>query len=72
MPVDSAVFLGQNSFFAFSIVYSTDCLTLDFVPVSHQYLLTVMSIFWSLGQLLASLVGRLVVDIFVSFVLQVF
>ncbi|TFK32940.1 MFS general substrate transporter [Crucibulum laeve] len=30
---------------------------LDFVPASHQYLLTVMSVFWSLGQLLVSLLA---------------
>ncbi|KAG1750418.1 major facilitator superfamily domain-containing protein [Suillus paluster] len=30
---------------------------LDFVPGSHQYLLTILSIWWSLGQLLSSLVA---------------
>ncbi|KAJ6537776.1 MFS general substrate transporter [Mycena capillaripes] len=30
---------------------------LDLVPASHQYLLTVMSVFWSLGQLLVSLLA---------------
>ncbi|KAJ7355508.1 MFS general substrate transporter [Mycena albidolilacea] len=30
---------------------------LDFVPASHQYLLTVMSVWWSLGQLLISLLA---------------
>ncbi|ETW79672.1 major facilitator superfamily [Heterobasidion irregulare TC 32-1] len=30
---------------------------LDFVPGSHQYLLTVLSIWWALGQLLGSLVA---------------
>ncbi|EIN05730.1 MFS general substrate transporter [Punctularia strigosozonata HHB-11173 SS5] len=30
---------------------------LDFVPAPHQYLLTLMSIWWSIGQLLASLVA---------------
>lgn len=29
---------------------------LDFIPASHQYLLTVMSIWWSVGQLVADLV----------------
>ncbi|KAF8798674.1 MFS general substrate transporter [Phlegmacium glaucopus] len=30
---------------------------LEFVPVSHQYLLTVLSIWWAVGQLIASLVA---------------
>ncbi|KAJ7074915.1 MFS general substrate transporter [Mycena belliarum] len=30
---------------------------LDLIPASHQYLLTVMSLFWSLGQLLISLLA---------------
>ncbi|KAG6873000.1 hypothetical protein C0995_004132 [Termitomyces sp. Mi166 len=30
---------------------------LEFVPASHQYLLTVLSIWWALGQLLASLIA---------------
>ncbi|KIJ64332.1 hypothetical protein HYDPIDRAFT_175668 [Hydnomerulius pinastri MD-312] len=30
---------------------------LDFVPGSHQYLLTILSIWWSLGQLLSSLIA---------------
>ncbi|KIK13718.1 hypothetical protein PISMIDRAFT_379089 [Pisolithus microcarpus 441] len=30
---------------------------LDFVPGSHQYLLTILSIWWCLGQLLASLIA---------------
>ena len=29
----------------------------EFIPASHQYLLTVLSIWWALGQLLGSLVG---------------
>lgn len=29
---------------------------LEFIPASHQYLLTVLSIWWALGQLLGSLV----------------
>ncbi|KAG2055936.1 hypothetical protein BDR06DRAFT_301564 [Suillus hirtellus] len=31
---------------------------LEFVPASHQYLLTVLSIWWAIGQLLGSLVGN--------------
>lgn len=31
---------------------------LDFVPGSHQYLLTVLSIWWSLGQLFVNLVRQ--------------
>jgi len=30
---------------------------LEFVPVSHQYLLTVLSVWWAVGQLIASLVA---------------
>jgi hypothetical protein len=30
---------------------------IEFVPVSHQYLLTVLSIWWAVGQLIGSLVG---------------
>ncbi|KAH7883309.1 MFS general substrate transporter [Phlebopus sp. FC_14] len=33
---------------------------LEFVPASHQYLLTVLSIWWAIGQLLGSLVRALV------------
>ena len=29
---------------------------LDFVPGTHQYLLTILSIWWSIGQLVADLV----------------
>lgn len=30
---------------------------LDFIPGSHQYLLTILSIWWSIGQVVADLVG---------------
>lgn len=30
---------------------------LDFVPGSHQYLLTILAVWWSLGQLFCSLVS---------------
>ena len=30
---------------------------LDFIPASHQYLLTVLSIWWAIGQLLGSLIA---------------
>lgn len=30
---------------------------LDFVPGSHQYLLTILSIWWSIGQLVSALVS---------------
>ena len=32
-------------------------LFLEFLPGSHQYLLTLLSVFWSLGQLVTSLIG---------------
>ena len=32
---------------------------LDFVPGTHQYLLTILSIWWSVGQLAVALVGPL-------------
>ena len=31
---------------------------LEFVPASHQWLLTVLSVWWAVGQLVASLVSR--------------
>ena len=53
MPVDSAVFLGMIA----SLVngHTAKSLT-DLIPGTHQYLLTVLSIWWCLGQLLISLV----------------
>lgn len=58
LPVDSAVFLGRKAIrfnHLTSLFLTLDCVV-DFVPGSHQYLLTVLSIWWSLGQLFANLV----------------
>jgi MFS family permease len=33
---------------------------LEFIPATHQYLLTMQSAFWSIGQALAALIGWLV------------
>ncbi|CDO69892.1 hypothetical protein BN946_scf184884.g51 [Trametes cinnabarina] len=43
LPVDSAIFLGSSH--------------TKFSPPSHQYLLTVLSIWWAVGQLVGSLVA---------------
>ena len=57
MPVDAAVFLGKVANFLSRIVMvSQYVLSTDFVPGSHQYLLTILSIWWSFGQLLGNLV----------------
>jgi hypothetical protein len=55
MPVDSAVFLGEEQVASGSTTLFSAIFT-DFVPGSHQYLLTILSIWWCLGQLLSSLV----------------
>jgi hypothetical protein len=62
LPVDSAIFLGMS---AITASQSGFCLYEDmpeFIPASHQYLLTVLSIWWALGQLLGSLVGLCLVS----------
>ena len=53
LPVDSAVFLGMPH-----PLNTTIELTIfpDFIPGSHQYLLTVLAVWFCLGELLASLV----------------
>lgn len=33
---------------------------IEFIPASHQYLLTVLSIWWAIGQLAGSLVSTLI------------
>jgi hypothetical protein len=56
VPVDSAVFLGLPILFhSFRHVKGIDDWA-DFIPASHQYVLTFMSIWWTFGQLFASLV----------------
>lgn len=57
MPVDSAVFLGK-----WCLQYRKLCTILksskiEFIPASHQYLLTVLSIWWTFGALICSLVA---------------
>ncbi|KAK7046981.1 MFS general substrate transporter [Favolaschia claudopus] len=47
LPVDSSIFLAG------SLIEQIK----EFVPASHQYLLTVLSIWWAFGQLLGSLVA---------------
>lgn len=58
LPIDSAVFLGESASFGLFVVPTANrnCMV-DFAPASHQYLLTFMSIFWCLGQLLVNLVS---------------
>jgi len=56
LPVDSAVFLGLRQSRCAAMRSNV---TVEFVPGSHQYLLTVLSIWWAIGQLLVSLVFTL-------------
>jgi hypothetical protein len=64
LPIDSAVFLGESPSLRLSTVLTGDGNELiDFAPASHQYLLTFMSIFWCLGQLLVNLVSLFVIRI---------
>ena len=60
LPVDSAVFLGK-------LVRKDLCAKLttetEFIPGTHQYLLTVLSIWWAFGQLVGSLVSILSVKV---------
>ena len=56
IPVDSAVFLGLSIlYYSFCYVWHIDACP-DFIPSSHQYLLTFMAIWWTFGQLFGSLV----------------
>ena len=55
-PVDSTVFLGLSILcYSFRRVENIDGCA-DFVPSSHQYLLTFMAIWYTSGVLLGSLV----------------
>src|SRR5882762_4473352 len=56
LPIDSAVFLGRHQSRCATMLSNT---TAEFIPGSHQYLLTVLSVWWAIGQLLASLVFTL-------------
>lgn len=57
LPVDSAIFLGQfDDDNCLSLIHSP-IYPVEFVPASHQYLLTILSIWWAFGQLLGSLVS---------------
>jgi len=56
LPVDSAVFLGRWSLPNFIREHEIH-VVVEFVPASHQYLLTVLSIWWAVGQLVGSLVS---------------
>ncbi|KAI0255593.1 MFS general substrate transporter, partial [Lactifluus subvellereus] len=57
MPVDSAVFLGSSIQRRVTCSAKPSDGVIDFIPSSHQYLLTVFSIWWAIGQLLGSLVA---------------
>jgi hypothetical protein len=57
LPVDSSIFLGLLHFSLRCQVYLIR-LHPEFIPASHQYLLTVLSIWWAFGQLLGSLVSE--------------
>jgi hypothetical protein len=54
LPADSAVFLGKQE--GLHPVWRMLMRRVEFIPASHQYLLTVLSIWWAFGQLLGSLV----------------
>lgn len=56
LPVDSAIFLGKLcASISWSLVITF--FHAEFIQASHQYLLTVLSIWWAFGQLLGSLVS---------------
>ena len=58
IPVDSTVFIGRWPLPEFT----TGCeiyVPIEFVPTSHRYMLTVLSVWWSLGDLVGSLVSYL-------------
>jgi len=54
LPVDSAVFLGKEEGLHSGLMILMRLV--EFIPASHQYLLTVLSVWWAFGQLLGSLV----------------
>lgn len=59
LPVDSAIFLGKRCTPSAPFLYTlphVNVTSIGFVPASHQYLLTVLSIWWAFGQLMGSLV----------------
>jgi hypothetical protein len=57
LPVDSAIFLGMSAVTTSQSGFCSYGNMPEFIPASHQYLLTVLSIWWAMGQLLGSLVG---------------
>ncbi|KAF5335322.1 hypothetical protein D9611_011779 [Ephemerocybe angulata] len=57
LPVDSAIFLGRSLRADIVTRLTTMSSLAEFVPASHQYLLTVLSIWWAFGQLIGSLVA---------------
>ena len=57
LPVDSAVFLGKAVTLLLSFFCVVHVQEIEFVPATHQYLLTILSIWWAWGQLLTSLVS---------------
>jgi hypothetical protein len=54
LPVDSAVFLGKRYLLSAPLLCA-NVIPIEFVPASHQYLLTILSIWWAFGQLIGSL-----------------
>jgi len=54
VPVYAAVFLGSVAIVVINGGHSS-IHSPDFVPSSHQYLLTILSIWWCIGQLLGNL-----------------
>lgn len=56
LPVDAAIFLG-GWVLSFDFEHETEIFYEEFIPQTHQYLLSRLTVWWALGQLLASLVG---------------
>ena len=58
LPVDSTIFLGR--WFATTFDRKREMhVPIEFVPTSHRYMLTVLSTWWALGDMLVSLVSEL-------------
>lgn len=55
LPVDSSVFLGECCLYL-ALLFDANVIPIEFVPASHQYLLTILSIWWAFGKLVGSLV----------------
>jgi len=58
LPVDSSIFLGTSICLQPPVIWAMlNPPSKEFVPATHQYLLTILSIWWAFGQLFGSLVS---------------